>query len=187
MLLVHIDNLVECHLLDNVPLKVYQGKVEQMALSAVNTDNVRETALANGIKNKRIDVGQALCLEIDGNGYMEKELINGIAFVLDDVILEGACRCPVERILVIYRLMCRMYYPVLLFDAGFAIEHFCLSVQFEDNIFQITLVKEHLPIKSVKIGCAFAVFGEVFVPNAEEIEFAFINKLVDISNGNISK
>ena len=61
-----------------------------MAFTSVYAYYMRETTLSDCFLNYRVNVILSSSLEVDGNGHMELELVNGIAFVLDNVVFKGA-------------------------------------------------------------------------------------------------
>ena len=114
-------------------------------------------------------------LEVDGNGHMELELINSVSTVFNNIVFERAGTFVVKLVLICNRVMSWMDDTVFRFDTGLAIEYFCLTVQLVNHIAQIMLIEEHFPIKRMQVRRTFTKFGEVLVPNTEEIELTLFD------------
>ena len=72
-------------------------------------------------------------------------------------------------------------------DAWLAKKDFSLSVQFIDNIGQVTFIEQHFPIERMKIGSPLAIWREVFVINLEQIDFTLLYKWMYVVNGHIAE
>ena len=80
-----------------------------MPFSPVYSDDINIWVGLEELVDPLVHIEYAFSLEIHGYGNVELELINGVAFILDDVVFKSACGFWIVRIFIFQTLFCFMY------------------------------------------------------------------------------
>ena len=154
---VLVLNRIERHLFFDVAFTVNHSQIQQMSFTSVYTYDMNIVSLLQPLTDFCVNIVRFATLEVESYRYMEQEFIHREPFVFDKVIRKLACFIFAVWILFCNRLIGRVCRFGIV-KAFLPEKDLCMSVELINTIVQISLIKEHLPIKRMHVRRSFFMF-----------------------------